>query len=151
LSLTIDSPAAAARATELAARLRLVTVRLSRQLRRHADTGLSPSLVSALGVIGRRGPLTPSELAEIEDVRRPTATRFVAILETRELVRREADVCDRRSYRVTVTEQGRALLSASRTRRNAYLAGGLSALTPSELETIEQALGLLERLLEAGR
>ncbi|MGA2469178.1 MAG: MarR family transcriptional regulator [Solirubrobacteraceae bacterium] len=126
-------------------------MRLSRRLRRHAASGLPPSLVSALGVVGRRGPLTPSELAEIEDVRRPTATRLVAILEQRGLVYREADACDRRSYRVAATAQGRALLAESRTRRNAYLASALSALEPDELATLDRALRLIERLLEDSR
>jgi DNA-binding MarR family transcriptional regulator len=138
-------------ATELAARLRLTVVRLSRQLRRHDPSGLSPALVSALGVVGRRGPLTPSELADVEDVKRPTATRFVAILEDHGLVDREQDPCDGRSYRVAVTSRGRALLAESRTRRNAYLARGLATLAPDELETVDRALVVLERLVRDGR
>jgi DNA-binding MarR family transcriptional regulator len=138
-------------ATELAARLRLTVVRLSRQLRRHDPSGLSPALVSALGVVGRRGPLTPSELADFEDVKRPTATRFVAILEDHGLVDREQDPCDGRSYRVVATGRGRALLAESRTHRNAYLARGLSTLDADELETVDRALVVLERLVRASR
>jgi DNA-binding MarR family transcriptional regulator len=138
-------------APEIAARLRLTVVRLSRQLRRHDPSGLSPSLVSALGVVGRRGPLTPSELADLEDVKRPTATRFVAILEDHGLVDREQDPCDGRSYRVAVTARGRALLAESRTRRNAYLARGLATLEPDELETVDRALIVLERLVRDSR
>jgi DNA-binding MarR family transcriptional regulator len=138
-------------AAELAARLRLTVVRLSRQLRRHDASGLSPALVSALGVVGRRGPLTPSELADVEDVKRPTATRFVAILEHHGLVDREPDPCDGRSYRVAVTARGRQLLDESRTRRNAYLARGLAALEPGELETVDRALVVLERLVRDSR
>jgi DNA-binding MarR family transcriptional regulator len=138
-------------ATELAARLRLIVVRLSRQLRRHDPSGLSPALVSALGVVGRRGPLTPSELAEVEDVKRPTATRFIAILEDHGLVDRERDPCDGRSYRVAATARGRALLAASRTARNAYLARGLATLEPGELESVDRALVVLERLVREAR
>jgi DNA-binding MarR family transcriptional regulator len=138
-------------ATELAVRLRRTVVRLSRRLRRHAASGLSPSLESALSLIGRRGPLTPSELAEIEDVKRPTATRLIAILERRKLVERAADPCDGRSHRVAVTQAGRALLAASRTRRDAYLGHALSALEPDELAALDRALGLLERLVEDSR
>jgi DNA-binding MarR family transcriptional regulator len=134
--------------TELAARLRRTVVRLSRRLRRHAASGLSPSLESALGLIGRRGPLTPSELAQGEDVKRPTATRLITILERRGLVERAADPCDRRSHRVAVTPDGRALLAESRNRRNAYLGRALSALEPDELATLDRALRLLDRLIE---
>lgn len=138
-------------ATELAARLRLTVVRLSRQLRRHDASGLSPALVSALGVVGRRGPLTPSELADVEDVKRPTATRFVAILEHHGLVDREPDPRDGRSYRVAATARGRELLDENRTRRNAYLARGLAALEPAELESVDRALIVLERLVRGAR
>jgi DNA-binding MarR family transcriptional regulator len=102
-------------------------------------------------VVGRRGPLTPSELADFEDVKRPTATRFVAILEDHGLVDREQDPCDGRSYRVAATVRGRALLAESRTRRNAYLARGLSTLDADELETVDRALVVLERLVRESR
>jgi DNA-binding MarR family transcriptional regulator len=119
-------------------------MRLSRRLRREAGSGLPPALDSALAVIGRRGPLAPSELARIEDVRRPTASRLVAILERRGLVARAPDVCDRRSYRVALTDQGRRLLRESTTRRDAYLARRLAALDPAERATLASALALLE-------
>jgi DNA-binding MarR family transcriptional regulator len=133
--------------TELAARLRRTVMRLSRRLRRHAASGLSPSLESALGVIGHRGPLMPSELAQIEDVKRPTATRVIAILERRGLVERAPDPCDRRSHRVGLTAQGSALLAQSRTRRIAYLGRALGALEPDDLALLDRALRLLDRLL----
>jgi DNA-binding MarR family transcriptional regulator len=138
-------------ATELAARLRRAVVRLSRQLRRHAASGLSPSLDSALAVIGRRGPLSPSELAELEDVRRPTATRLIGALEFRGLVERSADPADGRSHRVAATGAGRILLAQARSRRNAYLCQALGALADDELAAIDHAVGLLERLVEQGR
>ena len=74
-----------ARLAEIAARLRFAVVRTSRRLRQDAneaegDGGLSPTLNAALATIYHHGPLTPSELAERERIRRPTATRIVASL-----------------------------------------------------------------------
>ena len=126
-------------------------MRLSRRLRREAGSGLPPALDSALAAIGRRGPLPPSELARIEDVRRPTATRLIAILECRGLVTRAPDLCDRRSYRVALTDQGRELLRESRTRRDAYLARRLAALDDAERATLDGALALLERFITEDR
>jgi DNA-binding MarR family transcriptional regulator len=134
--------------TELAARLRIVLVRTARRLRQHGDTGLSPSLTAALIAVARHGPLTPSELADGERVKRPTATRFVHCLERAGLVSREADPEDGRSYRVAVTPTGSGLLASAAYRRDAYLARGLRALDPDELDTLERAAAILERLLE---
>ena len=102
-------------------------------------------------MIGRRGPLSPSELAELEDVRRPTATRLIGALEFRGLVERSADPADGRSHRVAATGAGRILLAQARSRRNAYLCQALGALADDELAAIDHAVGLLERLVEQGR
>jgi DNA-binding MarR family transcriptional regulator len=133
---------------ELAARLRVVLVRTSRRLRQQADTGLSPSLTAALVAIARRGPLTPSELADLERVKRPTATRFISCLDRAGLVSRDPDPEDGRSYRVAVTPPGARLLAAATGRKNAYLARGLESLDADELATLDRAAALLERLLE---
>src|SRR5213593_2762302 len=112
----------------LAAHLRLVITRTARRLRQQAGTDLGPSQVSALASIERHGPLTPSELAEIERIQRPSATRIVARLEEAELVERVVDPTDRRSFTVGTNAAGRALMNKLRTRKNAYLAKRLRGL-----------------------
>ncbi len=148
MTVTVATPTAR---EELPARVRRVTMRLSRRLRREAGSGLPPALDSALTTIGRRGPISPSELAQLEGVRRPTATRLLAILEYRGLVVRTPDPRDRRSCRVAVTEPGRALLRESRTRRDAYLARRLASFEPAERATLDRALALLERFIAEER
>jgi len=138
---------------ELAARLRLVIVRTSRRLRQQAlgaeGTGeLSPTLTASLASIDVHGPLTPSELAERERVKRPTATRTVARLEELGLVTRTPDPSDGRACIVATTAEGRALMKRLRTRKNAYLAHRIRGLPPEELEALEHAAEILERLLE---
>src|SRR3954463_13173220 len=86
----------------LAARLRLVITRTARRLRQQAGTDLGPSQLSALASVERHGPLTPSELARIERIQRPSATRIVARLEEAGLVERVADPTDRRSFTVGI-------------------------------------------------
>ncbi|MEA2355235.1 MAG: hypothetical protein QOD61_1364 [Solirubrobacteraceae bacterium] len=133
---------------ELAARLRVVLLRTSRRLRHRGDTGLSPSLTNALIAVARRGPLTPSELADGEQVKRPTATRLIACLEQAGLVSRDPDPDDGRSYRVGVTPRGASLLASVAGCNDAYLARGLGGFEPEELATLARAADLLERLLE---
>lgn len=137
--------------SELASRLRLAIARTARRLRQEADAGLSPSLTSALATIERHGPLTPSRLAELERVQRPTATRVLARLEEEGLVARTADPDDGRSRVIGVTAEGSARLRSIRTRRNAYLARRLEGLPAEELRTLEEAAGILERMLDGER
>lgn len=133
---------------DLAARLRLAIVRTSRRLRQEAGSDLSPSQASALATVERRGPLTPSELADCERVKRPTATRVIARLAERGLVERAGDPRDGRSALVTITPAGGALLRRLRSRKNAYLASRLRDLEPEDLAALERAADVLERLLE---
>jgi DNA-binding MarR family transcriptional regulator len=135
----------------LAARLRLVITRAARRLRQQGGTALGPSQLSALASIERHGPLTPSELAEIERIQRPSATRVVARLEDAELVERVADPADRRSFTVGVNADGRALMSKLRTRKNAYLVKRLRDLDQADLATLDRAAEILEDLLEGER
>jgi len=133
---------------DLAARLRLGITRTARRLRQEAGGSLSPSQIAALATVERHGPLTPSELAQRERVQRPTVTRVLARLEDAGLAERAGDPADRRSSLVTITADGRALLAAQRTRKDAYLARRLEALDAADRATLERAAELLERLLE---
>src|ERR671911_1503420 len=95
---------------ELATQLRFALARSARRLRQEAGTGLSPSLTAALATVERCGPLTPSELADLERVARPTVTRVLTRLEEAGLISRTPDPADRRSTLVAVTPAGAALL-----------------------------------------
>src|SRR5436190_17692602 len=136
---------------ELAARLRIAITRTARRLRQEGGTDLSPSQTAALATIERHGPLTPSELAKLERVQRPTATRIVARLADEGLVARTPDPADRRSFAVAATPKGLSLMRRLRTRKNAYLARRLRGLDAGELATLERAAAILERLQEDER
>lgn len=131
---------------ELASSLRLRVMRLSRNLRRQAGTGLSPSLLSALTTVERNGPLTIGTLSEAEQVRPPTMTKVVASLLEQGLVTREPDSLDGRVAWVMVTAEGRALLRRTRNRSDAYLARRLRSLDSEDLVVLERASRLLEQL-----
>jgi DNA-binding MarR family transcriptional regulator len=136
---------------DLAVRLRLVIARTARRLRQEAGSELSPSQSAALATIDRHGPLTPSELAVRERIKRPTATRVIAVLEEAGLVDRTRDPQDGRSSLVTLAPAGRVLLDRVRTRTDVYLARRLRELDPEERATLDRAAAILERVLEEDR
>ncbi|HEX4730708.1 MAG TPA: MarR family transcriptional regulator [Solirubrobacterales bacterium] len=135
---------------DTASQLRDAIVRTSRQLRQEAaaETGLSPSATAALATINRSGPLTPSELAELERVKRPSMTRTLGCLEREGLIERTPDPADGRSFLVAVNDAGRDRLVRLRRRKSAYLARRLRGLDADELETLTRAAELLERMRE---
>jgi len=137
--------------TDSAARLRMAIVRTSRRLRQEAAGAvgeLTPTSAAALVTVERRGPLTPSELAEIERVKRPTATRTLRVLSEAGLVQRAPDPEDGRSALVSITAAGRERLRRMRRRKNAYLARRMRDLPAGDLETLERAAEILEGILE---
>jgi DNA-binding MarR family transcriptional regulator len=134
--------------TDLAHRLRPVLTRLARRMRQEASGDLSPTQGAALATIDCHGPLTPSELATRERIQRPTATRVLTKLEEAGLVERTADPADRRSSLVAASQEGKALLTAIRDRKDAYLVERLDRLSPEDLAALDRAAHILERVLD---
>ena len=144
-----DTKLAAPRASEadLAPRLRFAITRTARRMRQEAGSDLGPSQTAALATIERHGPLSPSELAQRERIKRPTATRILGHLEAAGLLERVRDPDDGRCSILSVTADGRALLRRMRARKTAYLAHQISALHPDEVAVLERAADVLERML----
>jgi len=137
----------------LATALRISVSRLARRLRveRQAEglASLSDTQLAALAVLDRHGAMTPGELAEHEKVQPPSMTRVIAVLEERRLVMRAPHLTDRRQVVLTVTEQGRELVSQARRRRDAWLAKRLKELSPEERAILRAAAPVLEKLSQA--
>ncbi len=138
--------------TDAAASLRMAIVRTARRLRQEAATetsGLTPTSTAALATIDRHGPLTPSELAELERVKRPTVTRTLGCLDREGLIERTPDPADGRSALVAVNAAGRERLRRLRGRKNAYLAKRMRDLPDADVATLERAAEILEGMLES--
>ena len=137
----------------LATALRISVSRLARRLRveRQAEglASLSDTQLAALAVLDRHGAMTPGELAEHEKVQPPSMTRVIAVLEERCLVMRAPHATDRRQVVLTVTDQGRELVSQARRRRDAWLAKRLKELSPEERAILRAAAPVLEKLSQA--
>jgi len=136
--------------SETAARLRAVVGKLSRRLNALVrGTGLTPSQLSALGVIARQGPIRLSDLAELESVNPTMLSRVVAALDEAGLVRRRTDPDDRRAGLLEVTANGRRTHDRLRAERGRVLTAGLERLDPNDLAAVEAALPALEALIDA--
>ena len=131
------------------ARLRLIVARLYRQLAQASadDLNLTYAQLSALARTEEYGPIRIGELATLEQVAAPSLTRTVRPLAAAGLIGKEADPSDGRSWLVSITPQGRALLGRIRRRRSELLARRMSRLTAEQRETLLAALPVLELLL----
>jgi DNA-binding MarR family transcriptional regulator len=143
---TARSTKRAAVETDAAGRLRFAVTRLNRLLRQQGGTGLTPTKLAHLATIGREGPLTLGELAAQEQVSPPTVTKVVKELEDLGLLARLADPTDKRVVRVTITDEGRARLDESRTRKTAWLVQRLATLSPADIDALVAAVPVLEEL-----
>jgi DNA-binding MarR family transcriptional regulator len=138
--------------TRLATSLHGAAVHLLRRVRRADESaGLSAARLSALSVIVFGGPLRVSDLARAEQVRVPTITPLVAVLEREGLVVREEEPADARVSLLRATPRGARLMAEGRARRVAILAADLQGLGAGERRTLRDAARILERLYMPGR
>jgi DNA-binding MarR family transcriptional regulator len=130
--------------------LRPVLVRLGRGLRKEAEQlGVTSRQAALLALVDSSPGITASELSAAEGVSAPAMTKQVDRLEAGGIVERIRSTKDRRRVGLALTTEGDALLRRVKARRTAWLAERLAWLEPTELEIVERALPLLQRLTEA--
>lgn len=102
---------------------------------------------SALARLDRAGSATPGALARLEQITPQTMGTTLAGLEAKGLVQRRADPEDGRRVIYSLTEAGARAQRDKRSTRTDQLAAALvEAFTDEELQTLEAAAPLLERL-----
>jgi DNA-binding MarR family transcriptional regulator len=137
---------------ETVERLRVALAVTARHLRStEAGEGLTPTELSILATISRRGSLRLTELAEIERVNPTMLSRIAGRLVDAQLISREADADDRRAARVQATVAGVALHERIRAQRRASLAAHLDDLPEDDVQALLAALPALEALAEGLR
>ena len=118
-------------------------------IRTTATRDLSLTTAATLATLDRDGPQRLSELALHEGVTQPSMTALVSRLERDGLAARGADPSDGRAVVVSLTDAGREVLTARRSRRAARLAALLDRLGPDDRAAVEAAAGALTRLTAA--
>jgi DNA-binding MarR family transcriptional regulator len=111
---------------------------------------LSHGLLSALSTIDKHGPLRLAELAQVESVSAPSATRLVSELESKGLVTRETDPADGRAILIRTTSTGSTAVVDEKSARTAVITELLEQLEPHELEAVASALAALEGVMNNG-
>jgi DNA-binding MarR family transcriptional regulator len=96
--------------------------------RRHGLTLLQLMLLRLLDV---KGPLSPSQLAELFGISRPAMTSSINTLEAGGWVLRSHPVGDRRALRTSLTPQSRRALEKVASERRRFLEEGLTGLAPA--------------------
>jgi DNA-binding MarR family transcriptional regulator len=131
--------------------LRPTLLRLGRELRQEKIGGVSPHQVTLLISIKYTPGVTVGQLAAEERVSTAAMSKRISRLERGGLVARTKSEADRRCVGLTLTEEGQRTLRRVRSRRTAYLASRLGALTPAELAAVGAAAEPLARLVEGGK
>jgi DNA-binding MarR family transcriptional regulator len=136
-------------ALDVANKLRPVLLHLNRHLRREAQTqGISAGQISLLAGIEANPGIGIADLASREGMAAPSVCTAVDRLQSAGYVTRVRESTgDRRRVGLAVTPEGSALLRRVRSRRTAWLAARMQALTPDERERIAGAVDALSALV----
>jgi DNA-binding MarR family transcriptional regulator len=128
-------------------RLRAAIGRLSRQLNASvADIGFSPSQLSVLGTVARRGPIGIGELADLEGINPTMLSRIVGKLSDADLIERIADPDDGRAVVVQTTAAGRKVHERVQDQRSKAIAARLEKMPDLQAAQLLAALPALEAL-----
>jgi DNA-binding MarR family transcriptional regulator len=120
-------------------------VRKIRQVKAAGDLSLPEA--TALARLDRDGPSTGAALARGEQISPQAMATTLRGLQTAGLIERSADPDDGRRVTLALTAAGRTAVRDRRSASNAAIAARLrSDFTPAELEQLQAATVLLERL-----
>lgn len=141
----------AARASALAAELRVLIGKLKRRLREEAHSGdLTLSQTSVLSRLEREGPATVTTLARAEGVRPQSMGATVSDLEAAGLVSGAPDPADGRQTILSLTAACREMIKASRAAREDWLFRAIrTKLSPREQADLATGVELLKRLVDS--
>lgn len=138
------------RSVQIANDLRPMLNRLARHLRREAMSAGSSSIdVFILGTVKNQPGISVSELAEMEDLTRPSMSAHVKRLRTAGwLTTSGSHSSDLRRLNLVLTEAGSEALARVRQRSNDWLARRLHALSEDKRDMLARATPALGDLLD---
>ena len=133
------------RVSALSEDLRLACMRISRRVRFESTDEIAPHQFSVLSRL-EGGARTPRQLADIEKVSAPSMTRTVGHLVDEGLAGRHDDPDDGRRVLVELTQEGHAVLQATRRRRGRWMSERVRELSADEQATLAAASEILQKI-----
>lgn len=127
---------------------RALTITDPVRLRFWDSRGLTMSQLRLMFLVLRRGRPTVGELAEEMKVKPATITGLTDRLVRQRLIERQADPADRRVVRITLTSEGRRVLSELEAAGRAYLHEVLSRMDDEEVERVIAAFEAFAEVAE---
>ena len=126
-------------------------MRIIRQhMRSHRLPGMSVPLFRVLGFLDRCGAATLSAAAEHVGTTLPSMSRIIQSLVEGQLVQRHPGSPDRRTVCLEITARGRRVLETARKATLKQLANQIGSLPAEEIGQLEEAMGLLLRVVAVG-
>ncbi len=134
---------------ELASALRSVVSDLHKRLRKqvYSAGGFSITEQTTISYLSRMGPLSPSELADINKIKKQSMSQVLNKLEADKLIRRVPSKADKRKVAISLTATGVKMIEQSRYERDEWLARAIRDVVPEkEFRVLAAAIPLLEKI-----
>jgi len=128
--------------------LRVALVRITRGLRLHANSEMTPSQTSALARIEQVEAVRLGILASLEGVSSASMSKIVDALEALGYVERVADPSDGRASEIRVSPQGHDHIYALRAANTQMLEQVIATLSPDDVDVLRRCVPVLERVAE---
>jgi DNA-binding MarR family transcriptional regulator len=137
---------------EIASALRGAVSDLHKRLRKQAYSagGLSITETFTLSYLYREGSLSPSELAEINKIRKQSMSQVLAHLEELKLIRRVVSKEDKRKVAISLSGAGEKMVEKTRYERDEWLAQAIrERLGEKELKMLAAVIPMLQQIADA--
>jgi DNA-binding MarR family transcriptional regulator len=135
---------------DVGGQLRRAVTRLYSRFRSERMEGEVPeAALLVLIVLGKRGPLSLTDLAGAAHVSLGSMSQTVRRLEQLGYVTKSRGTRDHRTVDFALSDSGRVVETASREHRRSWLDARIAELTPTEREDVARAAALLLRIADS--
>ncbi len=126
---------------------RAIRTKITRTTLSEAEMNITPHQFEILSLLAEEGTLHPCQIGERLQIAKAQMTKLIDKLVVLNLVAREADETDRRTYKITLTDEARTALEEHKRRVMSAVQELMSALNDDELDNLSLSLRNLRDVL----